>query len=379
MENREMKKRLLVMGLFLLVGFGALFGFDLFRKMQMGKAMASYQPPPVLVNALTVNERSVPRSLEAIGSLEAVQQVTLSPEIDGRITQLHFKPGALVKKGDPLIQINDGPEQGDLQRLRAQAKLAKINLERSTKLLKLAVAQSEVDAQQAALDEVEGEIVRTQALIAQKLIRAPFAGQLGVQRVRVGQYIKQGDELVTLTDTNNLYLNITLPEQAHAQLRPGLTVKFSVDALPKREFIAKVVAVEPQIGTDSRAIKVQAHLQNPKGELTPGMFARAALQLATEEKVVSVPTMAIDYSMHGDSVYVIQKQKTDSGEQLVARRTLVKTDGQVGDDMVVREGLKPGQLVVIAGHVKLQDGAAVEITKSTTLDDVARKVLSRPE
>jgi multidrug efflux system membrane fusion protein len=379
MANHELKKRLVLMGLFLLVVFGALFGFDLFRKIQMGKSMANYQQPPVAVNAITVTAREIPRSLEAIGSLEAVHQVTISPEIDGRITQLHMTPGAAVKAGQPLLQLNDAPEQGDLQRLRAQAKLAKINLERSKKLINLAVSQSEIDAQQATLDEVEGQIARTQALIAQKAIRAPFSGMLGVQRVHVGEYVKQGDALVTLTDLKTLYLNLTLPEQNHTQLKPGLSVKFSVDALPQREFTAKIVAIEPQIGTDTRAIKLQAKLDNPKGELTPGMFARAALQLPSEANVVSIPTLAIDYSIHGDSVFVVQKQKTERGEQLIAKRTLVKTDGQFGDSVIVRSGVKAGEMVVTAGQMKLHDGAVVQIADNNTLANIAGKVQSRPQ
>lgn len=367
------------MGLFLLVFFGALFGWHLFGKIQMGKAMANYQPPPVTVTAITATAREIPRALEAIGSLEAIHQVTIAPEIDGRITELHIAPGAAVKAGQALIQLNDGPEQGDLQRLRAQAKLARINLERSTKLLGLAVSQSEIDAQQATLDEVNGEIARTQALIAQKLIRAPFTGMLGVQRVHVGEFVKQGDPLVTLTDLSTLYLNLTLPEQAHSQLKPGLTVKFVVDALPKREFSAKIIAVEPQIGADTRSIKLQAKLDNPKGELASGMFARASLQLPTEDNVVSIPTIAIDYSIHGDSVYVVQRQNTEHGEQQIAKRVLVKTDGQFGDSVIVRSGVKPGETVVTAGQMKLHDGAVVEIVQNTTLDNIAAKVQSRPE
>jgi multidrug efflux system membrane fusion protein len=379
MANYELKRRLFLMGLFLVVVFGALFGWNLFKKIQMGKSMANYAQPPVVVNAVTVSARQIPRALDAIGSLEAVHQVTLSPEIDGRITQLYIQPGATVKAGQPLLQLNDGPEQGDLQRLRAQAKLAKINLERSTQLLNLAVSRSEVDAQQATLDEVDGEIARTQALIAQKLIRAPFSGQLGVQRVHVGQFVKTGNELVTLTDLSTLYLNLTLPEQTHAQLKPGLPVKFSVDALPGREFEAKLLAVEPQIGTDSRAIKLQAQLKNPTRELAPGMFVRAAVQLTAEENVVSIPTIAIDYSIHGDSVYIIRKQKTDQGEHLVASRALVRTDGQSGDNVIVRSGVKPGEIVVTAGQMKLHDGATVQIEKSGTLDKIPQKVQSRPE
>lgn len=385
MATQNLNKRLLVMGLFLILLFGGLFGFDLFRKIQMGKSFASYRPPPVPVTALRLEAAALPRSLEAVGSLEAVRQVVLAAEVDGRITQLHFTPGGTVKQGQPLVQLNDGPEQGDLSRLRAQKKLAKINLDRSQQLLKLAVSQSELDAQQAQLDSVDGDIARTEAILAQKLIRAPFSGSLGVQSIHVGDYVRAGDALVTLTDLDTLYLNMTLPEQWHGQLLPGQNVEFGVDSMPQKKFTAKIIAIEPQIGTDTRAIKIQARLDNPQRSLAPGMFARAALQLPPEANVLSVPDTAIEYSIHGDAVYVITRQKDaanakgEGGEQLVATRALVKPDGRIGDRVVIRSGLKPGDLVVTAGQLKLHDGAAVQVVSSDTLDAAAKKTQGRLE
>ncbi|HSB96304.1 MAG TPA: efflux RND transporter periplasmic adaptor subunit [Spongiibacteraceae bacterium] len=379
MAQQNLNKRLLMMGLFLILLFGGLFGFDLFRKVQMGKAFAAYRPAPVPVTAIRAEIGAVPRALQAIGTLEAVRQVTIAPEVDGRITELHLLPGATVKAGQPLLQLNDGPERGDLQRLRAQARLAQINIDRSKQLLNLAVSQGELDTQQATLDAIAGDIARTEALIAQKLIRAPFSGALGVQRVHEGQYVKQGEALVTLTDLHTLFLNLTLPEQTHSQLSIGQTVQFYVDALPQQQFSAKIIAIEPQIGAESRAIKLQAQLDNPKNLLAPGMFARAALQLAPEANVLSVPETAIDFSIHGDSVFVLRKQKTEQGEALVATRALVQTDGRSGDRVIVRSGLQAGDLVATTGQIKLHDGAPVQIVDNTTLEAAAKKMQGRPE
>jgi membrane fusion protein, multidrug efflux system len=379
MATQNLNKRLVMMALFLILLFGGLFGFDLFRKVQMGKAFASYRPAPVPVTAIRAESGAVPRALQAIGTLEAVRQVMIAPEVDGRITELHLLPGGIVKAGQPLLQLNDAPERGDLQRLRAQAKLAQINIDRSKQLLNLAVSQGELDTQQATLDAVHGEIARTEALIAQKLIRAPFTGVLGVQRVHEGQYVKQGEPLVTLTDLRTLFLNLTLPEQNHSQLTIGQTVQFYVDALPQQQFSAKIIAIEPQIGADTRAIKLQAQLDNPKNLLAPGMFARAALQLPSEANVLSVPETAIDFSIHGDSVFVLRKKKTEQGEELVATRALVKTDGRSGDRIIVRSGLQTGDLVATTGQLKLHDGAPVQIVDNATLEAAAKKMQGRPE
>lgn len=375
MSNPQLKKRLMVVGLCLFVIFGGLFGFDAFRKMMMAKYFAAYRPPPVPVTAETVTAGDVPRSVEAIGSLEAVRQVTLAPEVSGRITALHFQPGSAVNAGAALVQLNDGPEQGDLKRLRAQAKLARINLERAQKLLPLAVSQSELDAQQAALDATEGEIARIEALIAQKAIRAPFSGRLGVQRVHLGDYVNAGAPLVTLTDLDTLYLNMTLPEQWHSRLHADQQVLFTVDALPGQQFAAKILAIEPQVGVDTRAIKLQAQLDNSKHLLAPGMFARAALQLTPEHDVVSVPAIAIDFSIHGDAVYAIHKE----GDKATVARALVQTDGRTGDRVIVRSGLKAGDTIVTSGQVKLHEGAAVQIVQDKTLVDAAQKLQGRVE
>lgn len=375
MSNPKLTKRLIIVGLCLIVLFGLLFGFDLFRKIMMGKYFAAYRPPPVPVTAEQVKAGEVPRGVEAIGSLEAVRQATIAPEVSGRITALNFNPGGEVKAGAPLLQLNDGPEQGDLQRLRAQAKLARINLERSQKLLPLAVAQSDIDAQQATLDATEGEIARTEALIAQKAIRAPFAGQLGVQRVHIGDFVNAGTPLVTLTDLSALYLNMTLPERWHGHLNAGQDVLFSVDSLPAKQFKAKIIAIEPQVGVDTRAIKLQAQLDNPKHQLAPGMFARAELQMPSEQNVVSVPAIAIAFSIHGDSVYIVNKQNDKS----IVSRALVQTDGRVGERVIVRSGLKAGDTIVTSGQVKLHEGAEVQIVQDKTLDDAAKKLQGRPE
>jgi multidrug efflux system membrane fusion protein len=300
--------------------------------------------------------------------------------VGGRITALHFQSGQKVRAGQPLVQLNDAPERGDLQRLQAQAKLARINLERAKKLLSLAVSQSELDTKQAELDGIEADTVKTQALIAQKLIRAPFTGQLGVRQVHLGQFVNPGDPVVTLTDLGKLYVNLTLPEQTSGQLAVGQTVNVSVDAQAQRSFAAKVIAIEPQIGVDTRSIKLQAELDNKDNLLAPGMFAHASLQLPVQPNVLTVPETAVDYTIHGDSVFVVHKSAgQDQQPTLTATRALVKTGARVGDRVVITDGLKPGDLVVTVGQLKLQDGAPVALVDNKTLRDAAAKQGSNPQ
>ena len=239
-----MKKRIPLIVITLTILFGALFGYGHYRQLKAAAVFAGFKPPPITVAIYRAESREIPRQLTAIGTLEAVRQLTIAPEIGGRITALYFQPGDKVNAGQPLVQINDGPERGELQRLQARAKLARSNLERAQRLIKLAVSQSELDTKRTELDEVEAEIVKTRAVIAQKLIRAPFGGALGMRQVHLGQVLNPGDAIATLTDLSTQYVNLTLPEQNINELAVGQTVDFTVDAHPGRHFSARVIAVE---------------------------------------------------------------------------------------------------------------------------------------
>lgn len=376
-----MRKRLIIMAALLAVLFGGLFGFDYFRQAQMQAAFASYRPPPQPVTVSKVTLQPLPRNLSGVGTLEAVRQVTVSPEVGGRITALHFQPGATVTAGAPLVQLNDAPERGELQRLRAQARLARVNLERAKKLVKLAVSQSELDAQQAGLDEVEASIASTEAVIQQKQVRAPFAGVLGVRQAHLGQYLNPGDPIVTLTDLSALHVNITLPEQNLGLLSVGQPVSFTVDAHPDRVFQAKLIAIEPQIGADTRSIVAQARLDNRDGLLNPGMFANASLLLPPDPDVLTVPETAVDRSIHGNSVFVVRKHPAAEGqpERLAVNRVLVSTGRHDGDRIAISSGLKPGDVVVTTGQLNLQEGSEVTVVENNTLSDEARRQHGLPQ
>src|SRR5215471_17899511 len=179
-----------IMGLLLTVVLGGLYGFNRFREHAITTFFANNKPPPAQISAVEVKTEAVPRFAPAIGSLAAVHQVTINPEIGGRVVKIFFEPGATVKAGDPLVQLNDAPERGDLASYEAQARLAEIEVQRSSELAKRDFAAREtVDQKQSQLDQARAGIVKTQALIAQKLIRAPFSGQLGMRQIEIGQYL----------------------------------------------------------------------------------------------------------------------------------------------------------------------------------------------
>ena len=363
-------RRLILMGALVVAILGGLYGFEKFKEGMIAGYFSAPQPP-VPVSAVTVTTAAMPRYLDGIGTVRAVHQVTVSPELVGRVVKIMFESGAQVKAGDPLVQLNDEPEQADLATFKAQARLAEVTLGRNRKLANQQyTAQQTVDQNESDLAVAQAGINRSEAVIAQKLVRAPFSGQLGVRQIEVGQFLNAGTPIVTLTDLDNLYVDFTLPEQMRADLTVGQPVEIRVDAFKDRVFQAKLTTIEPQLDPEMRSIKVQASLDNPQHLLLPGMFAAARVVLASQPDVVALPETAVDYSVYGESVFILKpKSKDKTGQQIyTAEQTFVKT-GPRHDGMVsITEGVKPGELVVSAGQVKLQTGAEAVVTGIGVLD-----------
>jgi multidrug efflux system membrane fusion protein len=302
--------------------------------------------------------------LIAVGDLAAVHQVNVTSDVSGRITDILFTPGASVKAGTPLIQLFDGPEQGDLANFKAQATVAQLSLDRAKQLASRQFGpQATVDSAQAAYDQAQAGIAKTEAIISQKLVRAPFDGELGVRKVEVGQYLTAGSQIVSLTDLSELYANFTVTEKDSAQLKVGQTVRLKVDAYPGRSFDGKITTIEPQIATDTRNIRVQATLPNPDHILKPGMFTTTTVVLPDKPPAITVPETSVDYTLYGDSVYLITEKKEDGGKtSLTAVRTFVQTGNRIDGRAEILKGLKAGDRVVAVGQLKLQSGAAVAIS-----------------
>src|SRR5712691_3565908 len=321
---------LLIVGLLLVLVLGGFYGFNRYRSQAIATFFANNKPPPAQIAAVTAKSETVPRFAGGIGSLAAVHQVTITPEIGGLATGIQFQPGATVKAGDPLVQLNDAPERGDLANYQAQERWAAVSLQRSQSLAQRQnAAQSTVDQNQTQFEQARAQITKTEAIIAQKLIRAPFAGRLGLRQIEVGQ-----------------------------------NVAVTADAFPGRAFQAKITTIEPQIRADTRTMMVQATLANPDEALLPGMFVNAAVVLPPAPDRVVLPETAIDFTLYGDSVYVVREEGQDAGGKPVVKafRTAVKTGTRWGGKVAILSGVSPGDRVVAAGQIKLQDGAPVVVT-----------------
>jgi membrane fusion protein, multidrug efflux system len=354
----------IIVGLLLALLVGALVGFNWFRSYKIAEFFANNKPPPVSVSVGEAKSEVIPNLLATVGDLAAVHQVNVTSDVSGRITDIMFAPGSNVKEGTPLVQMFDAPEQADLASFKAQATVAQLSLERAKQLAARQFGpQATVDQAQAAYDQAVAGIARTQAIISQKLVRAPFDGELGVRHVEVGQFLTAGTQIVSLTDLSELYANFTVTEKDSGELKVGQRVTISVDAYPGRRFEGKITAIEPQIAIETRNVRVQATIANPDRILKPGMFATTTVALPDNPPVVTVPETAVDYTLYGDSVFLIAETKDNNGKSgLSAVRTFVRTGKRVNGRTEIVSGVKPGDRVVAVGQLKLQSGAAVTIS-----------------
>ncbi|MBR0714343.1 efflux RND transporter periplasmic adaptor subunit [Bradyrhizobium liaoningense] len=354
----------IIIGALLAALVGGLVWFNSFRGQMIKQFFANNKPPPVAVSAAEAKSEVVPNLLTAVGELAAVHQVNVTADVNGRVTEIKFEPGAHVSAGMPLVQLFDAPEQGDLANFKAQSTVAALSLERAKQLASRQFGpQATVDQAQAAYDQAQAGIAKTEALISQKLVRAPFEGDLGVRKVEVGQYLTAGTAIVSLTDLSELWANFTVTEKDSGNLKVGQTVRLKVDAYPGRVFEGKITTIEPQIASDTRNIRVQATIANPEKILKPGMFVTTTVVLPEKPPVITVPETSVDYTLYGDSVFLITEKKEEDGKTtLSAVRTFVQTGNRVDGRAEILKGLKPGDKVVAVGQLKLQSGSAVSIS-----------------
>jgi membrane fusion protein, multidrug efflux system len=353
-----------IVALLLALLAGGLWGFNQFREHMIAQFFATMRPPPTLVSVAEVKSEVLPHLLTGIGDVVAVHQVDVTTDVSGRVVQIMFQAGTHVKAGEPLVQLFDDPDLGDLASYQAQALGARLALDRAKALAQREYGpQATVDQNQAIYDQAVAGVTKTQAIISQKLIRAPFEGELGVRHVELGQFINAGAQIVTLTDLSQVYVNFTATEKNRALLQTGQTVRVVVDAYPGRTFEGKITTIEPQISTDTRNISVQATLDNSDHALKPGMFATTTVVLPPLPPVLTVPETAADYTLYGDSVFLITETKDSDGKtKLTAVRTFVKTGERVNGRVVITGAVKPGDKVVAVGQLKLQSGSEVAIS-----------------
>lgn len=320
--------------------------------------------PPTKVALATVQSSKLPNTMQGVGELEAAQQIYLAAETNGRIATINFESGQIVKAGQVLVKLNDEPEQAELLRLQAQLVNADKLYSRTRQLYsKNVAAAAQLDSTLSERDMIVASIREVKARIAQKTIKAPFDGIVGIKQVHEGQYLTAGEHVASLVDASHLKLNFSLDEQTAPKLTPKQPINIKVDAYPDRVFTGKINAIDPLIGS-SRTVQVQAVLPNENNQLKAGMFARVQVISPDSPHVLTIPETAVTYTAYGDTVFVAQ---SDNQKNLIAKRVSVKVGLRYNGLVEIKEGVALGDSVVSSGQIKLSDGVFIEPIEQDTL------------
>lgn len=354
-----MKKKIHISVLLVVFVLTALVGI---KAMQIGKLIAfakSFVQPPETVSTATAREDKWQDTLSAVGSINAVQGVTVTAEIPGTVREITFDSGAVVQKGDLLLKLDVSSEEAQLRALEAQVEWAQTNMARMKSLrAENTVSQAELDQAETSLKQVVANADTIRATIAKKIIRAPFAGRLGIRQVNLGQYLEAAKPIVSLQSLTPVYGDFSLPQQDIARIKTGLQVRVSSDTYPGKTFTGTLTAINPDLDPVTRSVKLQATFDNEEQLLRPGMFARMEIVFPEVKPVLAIPATAVLSAPYGDSVYVVEPS-TNAAGGLVVRQQFIRVDRAKGDFVSVSSGLKPGERVVSSGMFKLRNNMAV--------------------
>lgn len=350
------------LGIVAIVGF--LVGTKLLQFRAMADAGAHMVIPAETVTAAPARQETWSRIVSVTGSVAAVQGVTIGAEVGGKVSQIAFEPGAVVKAGDLLVKLDTSTEEAQLRALEATADLARANLDRSRDLAqKDTISKAELDSTEAQFKQAMAQADSYRAVIAKKNIRAPFTGRLGLRLINLGQILKDGEAITTLQTLDPVFVNFSVPQQRLSVLAADTLVRITTDAAPGKTFEGKITAISPEIDPITRNVRVQATVSNVSENLRAGMFANVEVVLPQTESVLIIPATAVLYAPYGDSVFVVEEKKNEKSGQteLVLRQQFVRLGSARGDFVAVSGGLKAGEQVVTSGVFKLRTGTAVVI------------------
>ncbi|HEY4891775.1 MAG TPA: efflux RND transporter periplasmic adaptor subunit [Reyranella sp.] len=362
-----MIKRMLVMLVLVGAVLGGVFGFKTFVDEKVKEFMAGAGNPPQTVSTAQAAITQWQPQLEAVGSLRAVRGADLSLEVPGVVEEINFQSGDEVQVGAVLLRLRGDDEIAKLESLEAVARLSQITYDRDVKQLRAqAISQAVVDNDEANLRNNKAQVAQQKAIVDKKILRAPFAGQLGIRQVDLGQYLGAGTAIVTLQSLTPIYVDFLLPQQAFDQIKVGQTVAAKVDAYPGKAFAGAITAINPRVDAATRNVQVRVTLDNADHKLLPGMYATVDIDTGAPQHLVTLPQTAISYNPYGNLVYLVDDKGKDAAGKplLIARQTFVTTGATRGDQVSILKGVKEGDVVVTGGQMKLRNGSPLLINNT---------------
>jgi membrane fusion protein (multidrug efflux system) len=376
-------KRFLIAAAICLVVVGALAGTkfaQISSLIKAGQAAQAAGPPPEAVATDIATAGTWETVFETVGSVAAARGVTISNESPGVVRAIRFDSGAKVRAGQVLVELDASVERAQLASLKARLELANTVATRTRYLAgRGAITKAQLDADEGQLKTVSADASALEAQIDRKIVRAPFAGKLGIRSINLGQYLNPGTPITVLESQESVFVDFTIPQQELSRVPVGSGTRVALPATgnqPAQTLEGKIAALDPNVDATTRAVKLRASVQDEKAQLRPGMFVKVSVLLPEQVKVVSVPATAILRAPYGDSLFVVEPRKDDQGRPVngpdgkpakVARQQFVRVGQARGDFVAIHEGLTAGQEVVTQGAFKLRNGAPIMINNQVKL------------
>ncbi len=358
-SKKPLIKRFILTGIAVLIVLGGIFGVWAYHLQKMIHKFSQPQPPTT-VTAVKAEAQNWTPKLHAVGSLAAVNGVDVTTQVAGQVTAILFTSDERVKQGQPLVQLDTSTWVPQLDSAKASLTLSQLNYQRQLDLkAQNATPESSVDSARATLEQDQASVAKLQATLQQMTIEAPFTGKIGIRQINLGQYLQPGANIASLQSQDPLYVNFEIPGTQLSEVHLNQTVEVTSESDPHQVFTGKVTAMDSAISSDTRSLSIQATLPNPQHQLIPGMFVTVDVLLPQADDIVTLPETAVNYTLYGNSVYVISKDEK-TGQLTASEEPVIVGNSRNGKTQIL-QGLKVGEEVVTTGQMKLFNGAHVAI------------------
>jgi len=363
-------KRMVIMLSIVLSLFAGVIVYHMFVGKMMKQFLASNAQPSATVTTMQVQKEAWFSKLNAVGTLRAVQGVSITTEAAGTVKKIHVESGAMVKKDQLLFTLDSDEEQAQLKSLQANVKLAELNHQRNQQQFKInAISQAQLDASRANLDNQKAQEEKQRALIAKKQIRAPFAGQLGITRINLGQHLNIAEPMVSLQNIENLYVDFNLPQKYIGDVSVGQEIEVLRRQDEQKPIIGHINSSDITVDTNTRNFAIEGRIDNSVGSMLPGMFVEISVHTGQASSLLTVPQTSISYNAYGTTLFVAREEPvegkgSDAKPRLIAEQLFVTTGGKRGDQVSILKGLQEGDRVVTSGQLKLMNGTPLIINNN---------------
>jgi membrane fusion protein (multidrug efflux system) len=369
---KAMIKPFVILAIVVVVILGGIFAWQVFMGKMMKKFMGAAATAPQTVSTAVVTATNWQAQTQAIGSLRAVRGADLASQASGIVDEIHIDSGTEVPAGTVLLRLRPYDDPAKLAQLEAAAVLAEQTYKRDQEQFAAqAISQAVLDTDVSTLKSAQAQVGAQRQLIDEKSVKAPFAGRLGIRQVDVGQYLTAGTTIVTLQELDPILIDFYVPQQALAHLKVGQTTTATVDTYPGVTFKGTIASINSKVDLASRNVQVRASFPNPDRRLLPGMYANVEIDNGSATKEVTLPQVAVTYNPYGDTVFIVQQGGVDEHgkPKSAVQQRFIQLGETRGDQVAVKRGLAPGDVVVTAGQMKLRNGSNVIVNNSVTPPD----------